>query len=63
MSEYHDYKEMYLTMAREAEKAIQILIEAQQTCEELYLNAAKPSIQLLNSGNTPQKEDIPQSSP
>ena len=30
MSEYHDYKEMYLTMVRAAEKAINILAEAQQ---------------------------------
>ena len=33
-----DYKEMYLTMMRATEKAIRILIEAQQACEELYLN-------------------------
>jgi hypothetical protein len=36
-----DYKEMYLTMMRASEKAIRILIEAQQTCEELYLNPRK----------------------
>ena len=41
-----DYKEMYLIMMRASEKAIRILIEAQQTCEELYLNPkkAKPPI-------------------
>ena len=33
-----DYKEMYLTMMRASEKAIRILIKAQQECEELYLN-------------------------
>ena len=39
-----DYKEMYLTMVRASEKALrqleeatQLLIEAQQKCEELYL--------------------------
>lgn len=39
-----DYKEMYLTMVRASEKALrqmeeasQILIAAQQKCEELYL--------------------------
>jgi beta-xylosidase len=36
-----DYKEMYLIMMRASEKAIRILIEAQQTCEELYLNPKK----------------------
>ena len=41
-----DYKEMYLTMVRASEKALrlteeaaQIIIEAQQKCEELYLAA------------------------
>lgn len=48
MSEYHDYKEMYLTMVRETEKAIQILIKAQQKCEELYLEGTGPTIQLLD---------------
>ena len=37
-----DYKEMYLIMMRASEKAIRILIEAQQKCEELYLNPKKP---------------------
>ena len=31
------YKEMYLIMARAAEKAMRILIEAQQRCEDLYI--------------------------
>ena len=31
------YKEMYIVMARAAEKAVRILIEAQQKCEELYI--------------------------
>ncbi|MDD6409122.1 MAG: hypothetical protein PUF98_05095 [Oscillibacter sp.] len=37
-----DYKEMYLIMARAAEKAQRILIEAQQQCEELYLTGEEP---------------------
>ena len=32
-----DYQEMYLIMMRAAEKAIRILIEAQQACEELAM--------------------------
>ena len=48
MSEYHDYKEMYLTMVRETEKAIGILIEAQRKCEEMYLNSTEPMIKLLH---------------
>ena len=33
-----DYKEMYLKMVRASERAINILVEAQQECEELYLS-------------------------
>ena len=33
-----DYKEMYLKMMRATEEAIRILIQAQQECEEMYLN-------------------------
>ena len=32
---------MYLIMCRAAEKAIRILIAAQQQCEELYLSAGE----------------------
>lgn len=32
-----DYQELYLTMVRASEKAIDILVEAQQKCEEMYL--------------------------
>ena len=34
-----DYKEMYLIMVRAAEQAKNILIEAQQKFEEMYLDA------------------------
>ena len=34
-----DYKEMYLHLARETEKAVRILIKAQQECEEMYISA------------------------
>lgn len=40
MDENGTYKEMYLHLMRETEKAIRILIAAQQECEERYLNAA-----------------------
>lgn len=33
------YEEMYLTMARAVEKAINILIEAQRKCEDIYINS------------------------
>ncbi len=34
-----DYKEMYLKMVRETERAIEILINVQRECEEMYLSA------------------------
>ena len=43
-----DYKKMYTIMARETEKAISILIAAQQQCEEIYLNEPEPQIRLLH---------------
>ena len=36
-----DYKEMYLIMARAAEKAERVLIEARRRCEELNLAEEK----------------------
>lgn len=38
---------MYLHLMWETERAIQILIEAQRQCEELYLNADEPKLTLL----------------
>ena len=44
-----DYKEMYLTMMHETEKAIQLLIEAQRTYEELYITqGSEPEEQHLS---------------
>lgn len=34
-----DYKEMYETMVRASEKALNIIIDAQRKCEEKYLAA------------------------
>lgn len=36
---YVDYREMYLKMVRATEAAINILIETQRECEELYTDA------------------------
>ena len=38
-----DYKELYLTMFRAAEEAVNILIAAQRKCEELYVDTPDPS--------------------
>ncbi len=36
-----DYKEMYLAMVRASEEAMNVLIEAQRKCEEMYLDAGE----------------------
>ena len=49
-----DYKEMYLHLARETEKAVRILIKAQQECEELYISAPEENVVMLDAP-TPQR--------
>ena len=43
-----DYKEMYLTMVRASEKAINTLVEAQRKCEELYLEGEEEKTEQEN---------------
>ena len=38
-----NYKKMYVTMVDAAEKAMELLIEAQRQCEELYIETEEPS--------------------
>lgn len=52
-----DWKEMYLTLFRETEKAIHILIEAQRRCEEMYIDAPEPEIKLLSPEDGPGSQD------
>lgn len=47
-----NYKEMYLTMVRASEKAINILIEAQQRCGEMYLQD-EPRFKVIAKGDLP----------
>ena len=53
-----DYKEMYLTMVREAEKAIRILEAAQLRCEELYLQSEEPQLVVLPRQDANRKEAL-----
>ncbi|MBQ6946940.1 MAG: hypothetical protein IJN42_02740 [Clostridia bacterium] len=39
-----DYRQMYYIMMNATEQAINILIDAQRQCEELYINAEDPKI-------------------
>lgn len=50
-----DYKQLYLTMMRETEKAIRILIHPQQACEELYLKSSEDD---QNPLTQPPQSDI-----
>ena len=34
-----DYKEMYLTMCRASEEALNTIIAAQRKCEEIYISS------------------------
>lgn len=42
-----DYKEMYIHMAQEVEKAARILQQAQLDCEEMYINSPEPELTVL----------------
>ena len=44
-----DYKEMYLTMVRASEEAVNCLVAAQRKCEDLYLYSPEPEITLLEA--------------
>ena len=48
-----DYKEMYLKMVRASGKAINLLIEAQRECEEMYLSGQPLTV-------FPDKEKAPE---
>lgn len=52
-----DYKEMYLTMMRAAEQAINILIAAQQACEEAYLHEDAPHVFILENESDNAKQE------
>lgn len=47
-----DYKELYLEMVRGTEKAINILIDTQRKCEEMYIRSPDTEITIL-----PAEED------
>lgn len=52
-----DWKEMYLSLMRETEFAVRILVEAQKKCEEMYLQASEPSVFVLPSVKCEEGEE------
>lgn len=53
-----DYKELYLTLFRATEQAINTLISAQRHCEELYLSMPEPDLKVLPT--PPTQENPPE---
>ncbi len=49
-----DYKEMYHILFRAAEKAVDLLIDAQRKCEDLYINAPETELKFVPP---PDKEE------
>ena len=49
-----DYQEMYYKMNRAMEKAINILVEAQQECEEDYLQQTESSADIASREDSKQ---------
>ena len=54
MSEEKGCKEMYPTMVRATERAVQTLIAAQRKCEEMYLAETGPDTEAPD----PEREDV-----
>ena len=53
-----DYKEMYLKLFRASEQAVNIIIDAQRECEEMFLSAPEPGVTVLSFGEEhPKKEE------
>lgn len=53
-----DYREMYLTLFRAAEQAVNTLIQAQQKCEELYMTQEQANLKVFSQiRETDEKND------
>lgn len=50
-----DYKEMYLTLCRATEQAMNTLIMAQRKCEELYMDAPQGTLTILPQNQETEK--------
>jgi len=52
-----DYKEMYLKMFRASEEAVNILITAQQECEELYISQPESELKVVPLSSENKKSE------
>lgn len=53
-----DYQQMYLEMARETERAINILIDAQRKCEEIYIKTSDLKVKPLIMKDPKESENL-----
>lgn len=53
-----DYKEMYLNLFRASNQAVELLIAAQQECEDLYCSTADSELQVLDFTSTKNKSPV-----
>lgn len=58
-----NYKELYLKMFRASEKAVNILLEAQRECEELFISQPEPELTLLRRSDEGKTSDVDASTP
>lgn len=58
-----NYKELYLKMFRASEKAVNILLEAQRECEELFISQPEPELTLLRRSDEGKMSDVDTSTP
>ncbi len=56
MTDHTDYKELYFKLFRATNQAVELLIAAQQECEELYCSAADSELRLLDFTKKDQPE-------
>lgn len=52
-----NYKEPYFKMFRASEKAIDLLVEAQRECEELYLSSPETELKIVDLRKKMQEPD------
>ena len=53
-----NYKELYLKMFRASEEAVNILLEAQRECEELFISQPEPELTLLRRSDEGKPLDV-----
>lgn len=53
-----DYQQMYLEMVRETERAINILVNTQRKCEEIYIKTSDSKVKPLITEHPKESESL-----